>query len=104
MLEYDESGIRIRPLTAEEQAKAEKAELELSIRRNSRSAHRIRFYIHNDLREEQHVVRFGSRKPDAYHLHSGFTQIVGGGICERCYPKLSLPHLCQKPGNVLVRF
>lgn len=36
MLEYDESGIRIRPLTAEEQAKAEKAELELSIRRKQK--------------------------------------------------------------------
>ncbi len=50
------------------------------------------------------MICFGSRKPDAYHLHSGFAQIVGGGICERCYPKLSLLHLCQKPGNVLVRF
>lgn len=36
MLEYDESGIRIRPLTAEEQAKAEKAELELSIRQKQK--------------------------------------------------------------------
>lgn len=36
MLEYDESGIRIRPLTAEEQAKAEKAKLELSIRQKQK--------------------------------------------------------------------
>ena len=36
MLEYDESGIQIRPLTAEEQAKAEKAELELSIRQKQK--------------------------------------------------------------------
>ena len=36
MLEYYESGIRIRPLTAEEQAKAEKAELELSIRQKQK--------------------------------------------------------------------
>ena len=36
MLEYDESGIRIRPLTAEEQAKAEKAELELPIRQKQK--------------------------------------------------------------------
>ena len=36
MLEYDESGIQIRPLTAEEQAKAEKAKLELSIRQKQK--------------------------------------------------------------------
>lgn len=36
MMEYDESGIRIRPLTAEEQAAAAKDELELSIRRKQK--------------------------------------------------------------------
>lgn len=64
MLEYDESGIRIRPLTAEEQTKAEKAELELSIRRKQKELKSMQKRSGADRRRTVMVAESVSRYSD----------------------------------------
>ena len=64
MLEYDESGIRIRPLTAEEQAKAEKTELALSIRRKQKELKSMQKRSGTDRRRTVMVAESNSRYSD----------------------------------------
>lgn len=64
MLEYDESGIRIRPLTAEEQAKAEKAELELSIRQKQKELKSMQKRSGAERRKNVMVAESASRYSD----------------------------------------
>ena len=64
MLEYDESGIRIRPLTAEEQAKAEKAELELSIRQKQKELKSMQKRSDADRKRTVMVAESASRYSD----------------------------------------
>lgn len=59
MMEYDESGIRIRPLTAEEQAAAAKDELELSIRRKQKELKSLERQISSDNRRLAMVAEPG---------------------------------------------
>ena len=68
MLEYDESGIRIRPLTAEEQTKAEKAELELSIRRKQKELKSMQKRSGADRRRTVMVAESVSRYSDTVPL------------------------------------
>lgn len=68
MLEYDESGIRIRPLTAEEQAKAEKAELELSIRQKQKELKSMQKRSDADRRRTVMVAESVTRYSDTVPL------------------------------------
>ena len=68
MLEYDESGIRIRPLTAEEQAKAEKAKLELSIRQKQKELKSMQKRSDADRRRTVMVAESVTRYSDTVPL------------------------------------
>lgn len=60
MMEYDESGIRIRPLTLEEQAAAARDELELSIRRKQKEMKDLQKRINSDSRHLAMVAEPGN--------------------------------------------
>lgn len=68
MVEYDDDGIRIRPLTQAEQATAAKAELELSIRRKEKELKAIQKQIDAGNRELSMVPEPGS--------HFSGTQVI----------------------------
>lgn len=64
MMEYDESGIRIRPLSLEEQAEAKKAELELSIRRKQKELKSMHKRSGAERRKNVMVAESASRYSD----------------------------------------
>ncbi len=64
MMEYDDTGIRIRPLTAEEQADAVKNELELSIRRKQKELKSMQKRSGADRRRTVMVAESVSRYSD----------------------------------------
>ena len=64
MMEYDDTGIRIRPLTAEEQADAVKNELELSIRRKQKELKSMQKRSGAERRKNVMVAESASRYSD----------------------------------------
>ncbi|SDZ96905.1 toxic protein SymE [Lachnospiraceae bacterium NK3A20] len=64
MMEYDEDGIRIQPLTLEEQAEAEKAELEFSIRQKQKELKSMQKRSGADRRRTVMVAESVSRYSD----------------------------------------
>ncbi|MGN0254918.1 MAG: SymE family type I addiction module toxin [Eubacterium sp.] len=64
MVEYDDNGIRIRPLTEAEQATAARDELELSIRRKEKELKVLQKQIDAGNRELSMVAEPGNRFSD----------------------------------------
>ena len=56
VVEYDESSIRIRPMTAEELADQQRAELEKELAAKSAAIRRLQKDLHEDSRKLSHVA------------------------------------------------
>lgn len=65
MVEYDEEGIRIRPLTEAEQTDAAKAELEFSIRQKERELKALQKQIDEGKRQSAMVAEPGRSYSDS---------------------------------------